>query len=158
MRIIGQEQIASVMGVAPKTIVEWQEQGFPIAVRGAPGVPSQYDAPDCVRWLVKREVGKVQSESANDRLARVRADAIEMDNAERRKVLISATELEPKLRAAMVMAREQWMDAVPRVAREAIGKPYEQVEDLLQIEFSAFLERLAQWQSADLDEDEDAEP
>ena len=43
MHISGQENIAAVFGVAPKTIVEWQEQGFPVAVRGRPGVPSEFE-------------------------------------------------------------------------------------------------------------------
>ena len=157
MRIVGQERIAEVFGVAPKTIVEWQEQGFPIAVRGSPGIPSEYDAPACVRWLVDREVRKVQAETPNDRLARVKADSIEMDNAERRGLLISAADLEPKLRAAMVLARERWTDASPRVAREVLGKPLDQVEALLEVEFAAFLERLAQWESADADDEDEAD-
>ena len=157
MRIIGQERIAEVFGVAPKTIVEWQEQGFPIAVRGSPGIPSEYDAPVCIRWLVDREVRKVQAETPNDRLARVKADSIEMDNAERRKLLISAADLEPKLRAAMVLAREKWLEACPRVARDVVGKPFEQVEALLEVEFAAFLERLAQWEQADVDDEGEAD-
>ena len=61
MRIIGQEQIADVFGVAPKTIVEWQGDGFPVALRGGPGVPSEYETETCIGWLVSREVGKVHA-------------------------------------------------------------------------------------------------
>ena len=97
MHITGQENIAAVFGVAPKTIVEWQEQGFPVAVRGRPGVPSEYESEACIDWLVTREVKKVQLEKPQDRLARVQADKIEMENAERRGLLIPADQLEPKL-------------------------------------------------------------
>ena len=143
--------------MAPKTIVEWQEQGFPIAARGSPGIPSEYETQECIRWMVTREVRKVQSETPNDRLARVKADSIEMDNAERRGLLISAADLEPKLRAAMVLARERWTDSSPRVAREVLGKTLEQVEELLEVEFAAFLERVAQWQTADSDDEDEAD-
>lgn len=155
MRIVGQERIAAVFGVAPKTIVDWQEQGFPIALRGSPGIPSEYDTPACIAWLVDRELKKVQAESPNDRLARVRADSIEMDNAERRGLLIRADQLEPKLKAAFVAAREAWLDAVPRLSRE-LPVDAEGREALLQAEFEAFLTRLAQWANAADEEDEDA--
>lgn len=155
MRIVGQERIAAVFGVAAKTIVDWQEQGFPIAQRGSPGIPSEYDTPACIAWLVDRELKKVQAETPNDRLARVRADSIEMDNAERRGLLIRADQLEPKLKAAFTAAREAWLDAVPRLSRE-LPDDLQAREALLQVEFEAFLNRLAQWANASDEEDEDA--
>ncbi|MBC2731368.1 terminase small subunit [Thiobacillus sp.] len=153
-RIVGQERIAEVFGVAPKTIVDWQEQGFPIAVRGGPGVPSEYESADCIRWYVEREVKKIQSESPNDRLSRVKADAIEMDNAERRGKLIPSDLLEPKLKAAFVAAREKFLDAVPRLARELPAELGAR-ETMLQAELEAFLARLADWQKAENVEEED---
>lgn len=155
MRIIGQERIAEVFGVAPKTIVDWQGQGFPIAQRGSPGVPSEYETQACISWMVDRELKKIQAESPNDRLARVRADSIEMDNAERRGMLVHADQLEPKLKASFVAAREAWLDAVPRLSRD-LPDDTQGREDLLQAEFEAFLHRLAQWANASDDEDEDA--
>jgi len=155
LRIVGQEIIASVFGVAPKTIVEWQEQGFPVALRGGPGVPSEYETEGCINWLVEREVKKVQSERPQDRLARVQADKIEMENAERRGLLIPADHLEPALKAAFTAARENWLDAVARLARELPAEPRAR-EDMLQAEFEAFLHRLADWAHAEQDEEEDA--
>lgn len=153
MRIVGQERIADIFGVAPKTIVEWQEQGFPVAVRGSPGVPSEYDSTACIGWLVDREVKKVQAERPQDRLARVQADKIEMENAEKRGLLIRADQLEPKLKAAFVGAREAWLDAAPRLARE-FGLD-EANSDQLQAEFETFLARLASWANADAEEEEE---
>lgn len=155
MRVIGQENIASVFGVAPKTIVEWQEQGFPVALRGKPGVPSEYESEVCIAWLVDREVKKVQSERPQDRLARVQADKIEMENATRRGVLIPADQLEPKLNAAFVAAREMWLDAVTRLARE-LPDDHRAREEMLQAEFEAFLHRLADWANADQYDEDDA--
>ncbi len=155
MHVIGQENIASVFGVAPKTIVEWQEQGFPVAVRGGPGVPSEYETEACINWLVDRELKKVQAEKPQDRLARVQADKIEMENMERRGLLISAEQLEPKLQAAFMMAREAWLEAVPRLARE-IPSDARLRESMLQTEFESFLHRLADWAHADQIEEDDA--
>lgn len=156
MRVIGQENIASMMGVAPKTIVEWQEQGLPIALRGSPGIPSEYESADVIRWYVERELKKVREESPNDRLARVKADAIEMDNAERRGLLIPADQIEPKLRAAMVLAREAWMDAVPQAVRKArAAADDEAAEAVLEAEFAQFLARISRWRDADALDEED---
>lgn len=154
MRIVGQERIAEVFGVAPKTIVEWQDQGFPIAQRGSPGVPSEYETQACINWLVERELRKVQAEKPQDRLARVTADKIEMENLERRGLLIKAELLEPKLKAAYIAAREAWLEAVPRLAN-TLPDEVDGRERLLQAEFEALLNRLADWSHADVDDEED---
>lgn len=155
MRIVGQESIADMFGVAAKTIVEWQEQGMPIAQRGRPGVPSEYDADACIDWYVQREVRKVQSERPQDRLARVQADKIEMENAEKRGLLIRADQLEPKLKAAFVAAREMWLEDARRLARELSSDAQEREDSLLSA-FETFLHRMADYQNADLDEEDDA--
>lgn len=156
-RIVGQERIAEVFGVAPKTIVEWQEQGFPVALRGGPGVPSEYESAECIRWRVDSELRKVQGETPTDRLSRVRADAIEMDNAVRRGLLIPADQLEPKLRAALVAAREAWLAEPARLSREVQGCSAQEVEDILNTAFTGFLVKLSQWSTQDepTEEDED---
>lgn len=155
MRIIGQEQIADVFGVAAKTIVEWQEQGFPIALRGSPGIPSEYESEACINWMVEREVKKVQSERPQDRLARVQADKIEMENAEKRGLLIPADQLEPKLRAAMIAAREHWRNEPTRLAREVPGKPIKEIEEMLSAAFDGFLVKLSRWPDAQIVDDGD---
>ncbi len=153
-RIVGQERIAEVFGVAPKTIVEWQEQGFPVAQRGGPGVASEYESAECIRWMVERELRKIQAETPSDRLSRVKAESIEMDNAERRGLLVRADQLEPKLKAAFLEAREKWLDAVHRLSRE-LPADVDGRESMLQAEFEAFLHRLASWSKADDLEEED---
>lgn len=158
MRIVGQEQIAAVFGVAPKTIVEWQEQGLPVAKRGGPGVASEYESADCIAWLVAREVAKVQGESPNDRLARARAEEIEMRNAERRGLLIPAEQLEPKMKTAMAGAREAWLHDSRRIARDVQEGQGGDIEALLEEAFAAFLLRLSQWPDVDaIEDEEDAE-
>lgn len=144
-RIIGQERIAEVFGVAPKTIVEWQEQGFPVALRGGPGVPSEYESAECIRWFVDREMSNAQVETPNNRLARAKAEAQEMNNAQRRGLLIPAELLEPRLKAMVVDAREMLRAEPPRLAREAYGKTPHEVEDLLTAVFDEFLIRLSLW-------------
>lgn len=155
MRIIGQEQVADLFGVAPKTIVEWQEQGMPIALRGGPGVPSEYESADCVRWYADREVRKVQVEQPRDRLARVQADAIEMDNAVKRGTLIHVDQIEPKWRAVIVAFRERLLDLRRTLAPQLVGRTAREIEQQLEAEHTKALAKLARWRQADRDDDED---
>ena len=153
MKITGQQEIADMFGVSRETINTWQDAGMPVQSRGGPGVPSEFDSAACITWRVESELLKARGDRPQDRLARAQAEKVEMDNATRRRVLIPAEELEPKLKAAFVFARETWLDAVPRLARDLPADPDER-ERLLQIEFEAFLHKLADWGKAG-DEEED---
>lgn len=155
MIVAGQERIAAAFGVAPKTIVEWQEQGFPVAKRGGPAVPNEYDLPECIRWLVDREVRKVRRESPKDRLHRLQADNLEMTMAERRGLLVSATAIEPAMAAAMVAARERLLQARKRLAAAAEGKTAAEIEALLDAEHADFLRRMSRWRPGDAEQAED---
>jgi len=88
-------------------------------------------------------------------LAREQRMRIEMQNMTDRKQLIPADQLEPKLKAAFVSARENLLDAVSRLARELTEDQRER-EAMLQAEFEAFLHRLADWAHADQDVEDDA--
>ncbi|MDT3706494.1 MAG: hypothetical protein ROZ09_06665 [Thiobacillus sp.] len=89
-------------------------------------------------------MAKAHADSPNNRLARAKAESVEMDNAERRGKLIPAALLEPKLKAAFVNAREKWLEAQHRLARE-LPNDAEGREAMLQAEFEAFLTRLSGW-------------
>jgi phage terminase Nu1 subunit (DNA packaging protein) len=156
MRIIGQEQVADLFGVAPKTIVEWQDAGFPIAQRGSPGIPSEYESQACINWLVDREVRKVQGESQRDRYWREAGDKLAMENAVTRSRLIPADQVEPKIRAAVVSAREQLVNLRSSLVPQLIGKSRRDVEVLLEAAHTEFLTKLSRWRQADEDEDDEA--
>lgn len=129
-----------------KTIHEWHDQGLPIASRGSPGKPNEYDTLACINWLVNREVSKVMSERPQDRLSRVQADKIEMENTERRQLLIPIEQLEPKLRAALIAARELRLGAMNPNAWRVISpanRPGDR--ELLVSAFDGFLVKLSRW-------------
>ena len=154
MKVTGQQGIADMFGVSRETIDNWQQDGMPVEKRGGPGVPSEYDSVECINWLLSREVKKVQGEKPQDRLARVQADKIELELMEKRGLLLPADQIEPKLRAAMVAAREMWRNEPARLAREVPGKPIKEIEDLLAMSYEAFLVKLSRWQDATVVEDE----
>ena len=155
MRLKGQEQVAALFGVAPKTITEWQVMGFPVAVQGGPGVQSEYDAPACVQWLVDREVRKVRAETPKDRLARLQGDRLEQEILKDARLLIPADEIEPLWTSAILNAREFLLGEPPRVASLVVGMDKPQIEDLLRTTFVDFLTRLSNWQSSGDDDDAD---
>lgn len=157
MRLIGQEQVAGMFGVAPKTITEWQVLGFPVAVQGGPGVASEYDAPECVKWLVDREVRKVRAETPKDRVLRLQGDKLEQDLLKDAGLLIPADEVEPLWASAVLNAREFLLGEPPRLASIAIGMQKPELEQLLRDAFNQFLGRLANWRAAGDDEEEAAD-
>lgn len=152
MRLKGQDQIAALFGVAPKTITEWQVLGFPVALQGGPGVASEYDAPSCVQWLVDREVRKVRAESSKERLARLQGDKIERDMLVDSKKLIPADEVEPLWAGAVLAAREFLVGEPPRLASLAMGMEKPALEALLIETFETFLAKLSAWRTTADDE------
>ncbi|ABM37566.1 terminase small subunit [Polaromonas naphthalenivorans] len=154
MRIKGQEQIAALFGVAPKTITEWQVLGFPIAFQGGPGVPSEYDSPACITWMVGREVSKIRSETPKDRLSRLQGDKIERDMMRDDGLLIPASEIEPMWEGAVIAAREYLLGEPPRIASLSIGMEKPALEELLRTTFEAYLVKLSNWRAAMQDDDE----
>lgn len=117
-----------MFGVAPKTIVEWQEQGLPIAKRGSAGIPSEYEADRCITWFVNREVERAAGESAKDRLSRLQGDKIERELQVMDRDLIPAAELEPALQrffsdhcSEMDQVPEEYCDAIAAMAGDSIA-------------------------------------
>lgn len=155
MRVVGQERVADAFGVAPKTIVEWQEEGFPVAVRGSRGVPSEYDLPACVQWLIDREVRKVSGpESARDRLWRLQADREAIALAKDQGRLVAIDEVEPKWTAACIAAREHLLRARRTLAAKLDGiTERRQREDVINEVHEAFLRRLAEWRTSGVEGD-----
>jgi hypothetical protein len=154
MRLKGQEQVAAMFGVAPKTITEWQVLGFPVAVQGGPGIASEYDTPACVQWLVDREVRKVRAESPKDRVLRLQGDRLEQEMLKDSRMLIPAEEVEPLWASAVLSAREFLVGEPPRLASLAIGMDKPALEELLRATFADFLTRLANWRAAGDDDDD----
>jgi len=152
MRIVGQTEIADIFGVSARTITEWQAAGMPIAVQGGPGVPGEYDSAACIRWLVEREVRKVQGENPKDRLARLQGDDLEMKLAHQRGKLIDTATVEPAMRAAIVSARERIRNEPNRMALQLDGLDRTARENLLRELFDETLSKLSRWQQVGTDD------
>lgn len=155
MIVQSQESLADLFGVSRITVQEWHgRDGFPVLRAGAAFDAYEYDSAKVIAWYIGWKLSE-KGETPADRLSRVKAEAIEMDNAERRGQLIPAADLEPKLRAAFILAREKFLESVQRLARDLPPDMAER-EAVLQAEFEAFLHRLADWARADDLDEEDA--
>lgn len=155
MRVVGQKEIAELFGVTARSITEWQADGMPVAVQGGPGVPGEYDAPACIRWLVEREVRKVQGENPRSRLDRLRGDELEMNLARERGKLIEAGAIEPAMRAAIVSARERVRSEPEHIATALEGKSKAEQVALLRDLFDEVLAKLSRWQQPGEQGDDD---
>lgn len=153
MRIKGQETVAAAFGVAPKTIVMWQEEGFPVAVRGARGIASEYDLPACITWFTERAVRKAVTETPRDRLARAQAESVEFDLKQKRGQFVPVEVIEPKWTAAVVAAREQLLRTRRRIVEKVErAKTRKEREQAVGEEHEAFLRTLADWRGASEEE------
>ena len=140
------EEIADVLGVSRRTVVDWQAEGMPVQERGKRGVGSKFDTGTCVKWLIQREITKARVVKPSDHLAIAQAEKVEMENDERRGVLIVAAHVEPAMRAAIVSAREYLRSTqsdVVEVIRAAPGEG--EALAALEDRDNAFLRRMADW-------------
>jgi len=112
-RKVDQAELAQIFGVAPKTIWEWQAEGLPYEPRAATGAEHLFDTAKALTWLLRREVNKAAGgETQKDRLARVQADRIELEIAEKRGHLVQVDEIEP-----------QWARVVDAIRTELLLLP-----------------------------------
>lgn len=149
MRIQGQAGVAELFGVSEETINQWQRQGMPVAERGGPNRPNEYEAADCIGWLIDREVGKVREESPRDRLFTLQAEELSMRLADRRALLVPAVDIEPAMAEAAAHARRLSAgyvhDLVPRLA----GADAVSIESELRTAVDAYLTALSRWTPAE---------
>lgn len=96
--IVNQRQLSEITGVSTVTLTEWQKAGMPMVEREQNGLANEYETVQVIRWMVQRELSKVQAESQRDRLTRLQADDMELTLAvvllRNRGVKLSYAELE----------------------------------------------------------------
>jgi phage terminase Nu1 subunit (DNA packaging protein) len=153
---MSQADFASLVGISQPAVSQLLSRGI---IKGNSVREWVLDYCTHLREIAAGRAGKqgdgLDLVSERARLAKAQADAQEMKNLTDRRELIRATDLEPRLAAAYITAREMWLDAVPRLARELPAEPAAR-ETMLQNEFEGFLNRLADWAKA-AEDIEDAE-
>jgi phage terminase Nu1 subunit (DNA packaging protein) len=153
---MNQKEFGDLVGVSQPTVSNLVSRGI---LKG--NTPREWIREYC-EHLREMAAGRAASGSDGDldlvreraRLAREQADAQAMKNAVERRSLIRVEEIEPRLESAFIAAREKWLDAVSRLARE-LPADIEGREVMLHAEFAAFLNRLADWAKAGENEDDE---
>jgi phage terminase Nu1 subunit (DNA packaging protein) len=79
-RLWTRHELAAEVGVHPQTVVKWERDGMPVAIRGARGVASKYRLADVWVWAMDRERGRAGGEAVN--LATERAKLAEAQRLE----------------------------------------------------------------------------
>jgi len=152
--IVNQRELSEIVGISTVTLTEWQKSGMPMVEREQNGLANEYDTVHVIRWMVQRELSKVQTETQRDRLTRLQADDMELTLATKRGTLIPVDQIEPTW-LGMVAAARSYIRAEPdrlaqllEVTEGAEGK-----RDLLQEAFDEFLHKLSNYDPVDDDDD-----
>jgi len=158
-------QLAKIFQKDARTIARWIDDGLPVAVKGRGGRPSRYNLPDCVRWVLDREL-QARSETGTDlspQLERARLDQRRREELELRirvrkgeLVEVEAVQAEYADLAVVVKAR---LRAIPdAVADQLTGQSPAAVKALLLTRIDDALRELARGvHIASVDEDDDPE-
>jgi phage terminase Nu1 subunit (DNA packaging protein) len=142
-RSVNQTELAEVFGVSDVTLWEWQKAGMPIVKVGERGTANEYDTEAVIKWYTAREVRKVSNETQRDRQARLTADMLELDLAERNRTLVPVEQIEPVWQARIFAAAAFLGSQPSRLAGMLEGAPgIEAKRDILRKEFNTFLMKL----------------
>lgn len=120
-RIVNKVELAEIIGYSERSITDFQKQGMPIAFETERGKANEYNTADVVRWLIDKHVNG-KSESAKERLDRIRADREELAHAGDLKSFVPAEEVEQALVAKVMAARSTLLqrDAVLKSELDAL--------------------------------------
>ena len=143
-KIVNQTELAELLGVSDVSIWEWQKDGLPIEKRGVRGSANTYDVAAVVEWRIQRALAKAgKGESQRDREARLRGDMLEIELEEKRKVLVSAIDVEPMWTMRVMAAAAYQLSRHSRLATVLEVAPgVEAKRAVLKKEDQEFLERL----------------
>jgi terminase small subunit / prophage DNA-packing protein len=143
-KVVNKHDLSEILGISERTLTVWQRQGLPMSPRGVRGEPNVYDVPKVIRWWLRREVHKVQDEQPRDRLARVQADKVELELAEKRGELIPKAAIRPAW-LGFVVATRQALRALPAGLAPVLAQleGADPIRDLLEEAIDEALTKLA---------------
>lgn len=143
-KTVNQTELAEIVGVSDVTIWEWQKEGLPILHRGERGEANHYDTANVIEWLKQRALQLAgKAETQRDRETRFRADLLEIELAEKRKILVPVTEIEPIWTSRVMTAAAYQMSRASRLAGILEATPgIEAKRAVLKKEDAEFLTRL----------------
>lgn len=143
-KVVNKAELEEIVGISHTTLTEYQEEGLPVAKRGARGQEHEYDSAEVITWLINRALARAgKAESQRERLARLQADRAEFELEKDRKVHVPTEEVEPVWKTRVLSAAALMLTRQSRLA--GLLEATEGVEakrELLKREDAAFLTRL----------------
>lgn len=85
MATFNRNEFASLVGVSPRQVSDWMDEGMPCQRSGKKGEQVQIESAPAFQWLMKRNDGEI----ASARLRKAQADRAEFENRVRRGEFIS---------------------------------------------------------------------
>lgn len=116
-KIVNKKMLAEIVGVSERTLTEYQKQGMPILNDSGRGSENSYDTADVVKWLIDKAVNG-KSESARERLDRVKADREELALAKDLEQLVPAEEVEKKLVSKVIATKSHFLSGMSKIKSE----------------------------------------
>lgn len=145
-RVVNKRELSEITDISQQTISEWQAKGLPYVAGNSRHGGNQYDTAAVIRWLRETDVAKAcGGETPRDRLARVQADRVEMEIAEKRRELIPAGEIGQEWASVIVATRQALLVVPQEVAPLCVGiDDPDPIREILQDAIEEALSRLAE--------------
>lgn len=120
--IVNKRVLSDVLGVSERSLTDWQKQGLPIEFSAIRGAENEYDTAKVIKWMIAKELAKIQLQSPKERLDSLRADEVELRLAERAGQLLIASDVQTLWSTVIATTRmelESFVDGIDSKVRAA---------------------------------------
>lgn len=137
---VNQKTLTAILGCSERHVINMRKhEGLPV-VEHSPGHPTIYDTADVVQFLTDRAVDRALRDSIETdsgitrprqiqldltseqaRIAKARADKLEMENAVKRGELIPVDEVRLLIQSAAIVVRDKLQSMAVRLATHVVG-------------------------------------
>lgn len=132
--LIGRRGLAEALGVNPRTIDKWRDDGMPVAQRGSPGKEARFSRADVDAWR-----GAKQAANGNGSLL-----SLEAERAKLARVQTEKADLDVRLRKGDLVSREDtlqaWASIVVAVRAKLLAIPRALAAQLASVTDAATIE------------------
>ena len=155
--LVNKRQLSEILGVSERSLTDWQKEGLPVAsYADNRGQANEYESSEVIRWMVQREIERLNKEKPRDRLDRLKADAIELDIKERTGELAPAALFERAWSDHILAARTEFLTMPDILATELSATAGVEIDpDAIAAHIYRALDKLANY-GADEDADSDS--
>lgn len=144
---VNKRQLADIVGVTEQALTNWQKEGLPVAAYADKnGLANEYDTVAVIRWLVQRELERLNKEKPRDRLDRVKAELAELERDEKLGQLAPAALFERAWADHILAARTEFLTLPEQLAIELSATAGVEIDpDAIASHINKALEKLANY-------------